>query len=146
MTYVALAALGWALLGGLGWAPGPLAVTTRALERVMSRLDNSRSDPDPTSDDDTDTDVDTTPRSKRLMRPLDGPRDLDDLRAEAGIEDDGQELPPRREWVAARMRDGWRAKDIDEEGAAIYGCSTQTIFRERKALSRRGRGTMEGRP
>jgi hypothetical protein len=150
MRWLTLGLLIWLAGAGMHWWRGPLAVVSDVIWHVRSRHENPSSDPDPTSDDDADDSVVTTPhdppRARRLERPLDGPRDLDELRAEAGIEDDDEDdLPPRRDWVAARLADGWRATDIDEEGADLYDVSTRTIARDREALAaRRGRGTMRG--
>lgn len=156
MRWVTLGVLVWFYGAGSGWWRGPIAVVSDVVWDVRSRHLNRRSDPDPTSEDDTGTDVETTPREGFVRRTpgkvpaesMNGPQELAELRAAAGIEDDvdpSQDLLTRREWVAWAVAEGWRPKDIDEEGAALYGCSTQTIFRDRKALAHRSRGTMGGK-
>lgn len=147
MRWLAAGFLIWCAGGGMHWWRGPLGVLSDVWWHVRSGHDQPSSDPDRTSEEDTSPDVlsghSDPPRTRRLARPLDGPRDLDELRAAAGIEDDDDDLPPRREWVADRLADGWRATDIDEEGAELYGTSTKTIARDRRALAQRAqRGTM----
>jgi hypothetical protein len=150
MRWLTLGLLLWLAGAGMHWWRGPLGVLSDVWWHVRSGHENPSSDPDRTSEEDTSDDVlsghPDRARERRLARPLDGPRDLDELRAEAGIEDDDEDdLPPRRVWVADRIADGWRATDIDDEGAELYGVATKTIARDRRALAQRAqRGTMRG--
>lgn len=165
MEWIAFAVLVWAIGGGCHWWPGPIDATRLMSDRVRMSWTQRRSEAVSEDighgedmsghDDDDDPEGDFEDIAGGALRvsrehvatrwgPLPELADLaghDD--PESGPDDEGVEPTPgdvaeRQRWVAQQMRAGRPPGWIDERGAARYGVTAKTIYRDRRELAPKG--------